>query len=1266
MDRSKFLILAALTFASTFLSANFTSAATIVSGVISTDTVWTHADSPYVVQYGIIISEGSTLTIEPSVVVKLNQGNYINVNGTLNVNGNATGKVYFTSIEDDTVGGDTNVDSNLTAPVARTWSNIKFNHGSIGSLSNAVIRYGGSTPFTGIYNNGGNVTISNSQISDNGDAGVLNFYGNLTVTSSEISRQVFGIRIFDGSVNITESKIHDNTQYGIITHNNSAFLSLTNNTFSNNYITALILGGVGFVHSGNTATGNGINGFSMIGTINSNRTWNKDGVPYVVSSLLIASGATLNIDPGVIIKFQDGRNSHINVSGVLSANGATTNKIYFTSLRDDTIGGDTNGDGTATIPANGDWRNIKLDSGTGFLSNIVLSYAGGAGFLGGVGVYNNGGNVTISNSKISDSGFGGIFQSSGSLNIASSEIKNYTSYGIHLLGGTANVTGSSIANNSQYGIVINFNPTIPIDARNNYWGSPSGPYHPILNPNGTGNSVSNNVLFTPWLESDPTQGPPPCAANCNSNVMFLPGLMGSRLYEQGGLVDCANLPLNTTPALECFYDKELWVSMGDAKHEKLSLNTEGKSINTVYTKDDTLKDEGEGDETGLVDDVYNSNIYESFIADLKDWKQEGTIKDYAFIPYDWRLSLDDIITNGATSTNNNLSYTAPQDFSQSFILKKLAELQKTSRTGKVTIIAHSNGGLVAKALIQKLKDTNNPLYYKIDRVILVAVPQVGTPDALAGLLHGTELGNGFIMNKDRSRQLAENMPTIYNLLPSASYFTTVNPGFAVDKVVSFEDTPLFDSQTSQYGVFVSNETELKNYVLGTDGRNKPAFSDTVNPNIGNFELYNQAQAVHQMLDSWQPGTSTKVIQVAGWGEETLAGIDYKMYVTSAGVKYASPKPRLVVDGDGIVVVPSALWMSTYTPNVERWLVDLAEYNGNDLFRNQHKGILEVQNLRSFIKSQITNSTFTDSKNIIVNSTQTLVSSKLRLHYTLHSPLTLGITDSIGRYTGMDSATKQIREEIPNVTYRQIGKVQFLSIPSDTAYTLKLQGYEEGSFSLDVGKQEGNTIIAETSFQGIPSSASTFVTMNIIPNLEVSSSTLNIDQNGDGAVDKVLVATPDGVTVYDVTPPEISISFSASTREVIFSGIDTSSVTTTHSSTSTIVVDAQGNTSTLSYLKYKEKPNKLKLSFNTMVRNGATTTFPNTHVQYEWNEKNGALAGLDTKVTIKGLEKYTFNYNKSTNTTTIKEKTMSGIVTTTMVGLVVVAVSTEWSGIRVDY
>lgn len=52
-------------------------------------------------------------------------------------------------------------------------------------------------------------------------------------------------------------------------------------------------------------------------------------------------------------------------------------------------------------------------------------------------------------------------------------------------------------------------PTV-IDARNNYWGHPSGPYHPTSNPSGQGDTLlSDSVLFIPWLTEPPDTSMPP-------------------------------------------------------------------------------------------------------------------------------------------------------------------------------------------------------------------------------------------------------------------------------------------------------------------------------------------------------------------------------------------------------------------------------------------------------------------------------------------------------------------------------------------------------------------------------------------------------------------------------------------------------------------------------------------------------------------------------------------------------------------------------------
>ena len=349
-------------------------------------------------------------------------------------------------------------------------------------------------------------------------------------------------------------------------------------------------------------------------------------------------------------------------------------------------------------------------------------------------------------------------------------------------------------------------------------------------------------------------------------------------------------------------------------------------------------------------------------------------------------------------------------------------------------------------------------------------------------------------------------------------------------------------------------------------------------------------------------------------------------------------------------------------------MDLKDYNTLGNLKRVHKNILEIVNLRNFLRSKITETLFVDVDNIVVNNTATLISTDSRLHYTLHSPLTLGITDTQGRYTGQDPITKQIREEIPNVTYEQIGDVQFISAPADLSYTVKMQGYEQGSFSLDVDKQEGNNITASTSFQGIPSGTSTLATMDVVPNMEVANSVLKIDQNGDGTIDKILQATSEGITIYDITPPELQVTFDINNKDVIFSAQDDidKHPTITITKTSTTLTDNNGNTTVIPFIKFKEKLNKLKFSYNKIIRNGVVTTTPNINIEYEWKEKKGVLIDLDTKIKIKGVEKYTFEYKKEKNVTIIKDKTKSGITTITKAGFVVVIIKTEGDGVIINY
>jgi len=63
---------------------------------------------------------------------------------------------------------------------------------------------------------------------------------------------------------------------------------------------------------------------------------------------------------------------------------------------------------------------------------------------------------------------------------------------------------NNIYDNTNYGIYVD-DLASQVNATDNWWGSASGPYHLTTNPDGTGNEVSDNVLYDPWL-TEPVGG----------------------------------------------------------------------------------------------------------------------------------------------------------------------------------------------------------------------------------------------------------------------------------------------------------------------------------------------------------------------------------------------------------------------------------------------------------------------------------------------------------------------------------------------------------------------------------------------------------------------------------------------------------------------------------------------------------------------------------------------------------------------------------------
>ena len=97
----------------------------------------------------------------------------------------------------------------------------------------------------------------------------------------------------------------------------------------------------------------------LCGDVTQSRTLSPDyaSVFVLTCDVTVAPGATLTLGAGALLKGDGG--AHLYVHGTLDAQGTAASPIDVTSSRDDTVGGDTNGDGSATGPLRGDWGGIS-------------------------------------------------------------------------------------------------------------------------------------------------------------------------------------------------------------------------------------------------------------------------------------------------------------------------------------------------------------------------------------------------------------------------------------------------------------------------------------------------------------------------------------------------------------------------------------------------------------------------------------------------------------------------------------------------------------------------------------------------------------------------------------------------------------------------------------------------------------------------------------------------------------------------------------------
>lgn len=266
-------------------------------GILTTNEIWSPGRI-HVVERDLTVASGVTLALQPGVVVKFLPGTrlILQANARLDAPGTATLPILLTAFQDDTAGGDSNLDGEETRPQPGTWRFVAQAGSTFDSGEGTRLRYQSQT-------------------------------------------------------------------YG--------------------------------------------------GVLPSDETWPADTLREIGENLVVPSGVTLRIEGGAVVKFARDRGLDIQSGGRLVVAGTAAQPVVFTSDRDDAFGGDSNGDGSRSIPGAGDWRSLRFaDGSSGTIEHANIRFGGnsvgnpwGAGGV----IEALGGTLTVRNSILADALKDGAF-----------------------------------------------------------------------------------------------------------------------------------------------------------------------------------------------------------------------------------------------------------------------------------------------------------------------------------------------------------------------------------------------------------------------------------------------------------------------------------------------------------------------------------------------------------------------------------------------------------------------------------------------------------------------------------------------------------------------------------------------------------------------------------------------------------------------------------------------------------------------------------------
>jgi len=488
---------------------------TSVSGSIEADTIWYSGASPYIMEKDVIVRDKALLTIEPGTEIK-SKGGALIIEGRIKAEGDNEHIISFDSVEEGklwtgirfaSVKDKENVIKFVRIKDAGTAINCQASSPQIAmsefTENNEALKIQGAFSKPSVIKNsfyknrgvaitvidGATPVIKENSVQDNENTGLLVQSAAPEFIQNTVARNGNnGIVVKGAGINIRQNNIIDNKPYNILGSMTGTSVLARDNWWGSSKILEVLAGMQGRVDISSVLDAAYPQGKSVTitaqgrklgGDIKADSYLVLSNSPYrVTKDVVIDGGATLYIEPGVVIEFEQ-KTSLITQDGGIIARGTRENPITFTAA--------------ASSPTPGFYNSaVKIAKQTKVNSSFaycIVKYATTA-----FDIYS--GSAEISYCQISHSAQNAVFCRNDATPALfyNTFADNYGEGAIKCVG----MANPKINNNNFAGntVAIQSFSSIFIDARNNWWGA---------NPPDQNLIWGENINIKPWLIKEETR-----------------------------------------------------------------------------------------------------------------------------------------------------------------------------------------------------------------------------------------------------------------------------------------------------------------------------------------------------------------------------------------------------------------------------------------------------------------------------------------------------------------------------------------------------------------------------------------------------------------------------------------------------------------------------------------------------------------------------------------------------------------------------------------